>query len=250
MPGLSAAASTVLLPPPGLRDEVAQLCSCACSERGDAEVQRRVTFQLERRRLLLLQQAQLHAALGTLQTLHCPAELADWNKARSSSSESTASGDTALDLTSESGDAPTTVIVKKMQKAFTATMLLQLLDSHGFRGAYDFLYAPVEFERMVGTGCAFINLRCHEEAARFITYFQGFHHWNVKCGGTKKAELSWSICQGRQAHIERYRNSPVLHPFVPEDLKPMLFDKQGKRESFPEPAEIVEPPRAFQRFGF
>jgi hypothetical protein len=248
MPGMYAATSMVPLLPPGLCDEVAQPCSLVRPEHRDVNLQLLVQLQLEQRQLLLLRQAQLHAALNlSLQALYpvpmpCPSK-----SGRSSSSESTASGDTTLDLSSEPEDAPTTVIMKKMPKAFTATMLLQLLDSHGFQGAYDFLYAPVDFERMVGTGCSFINFRCHEDAIRFMTHFQGFHDWNVKCGGTKRAELSWSVaCQGRQAHIERYRNSPVMHALVPEALKPMLFDEQGNLEPFPLPTEIFDPPRAFE----
>jgi len=103
-------------------------------------------------------------------------------------SESTASGDVSIDFSSDE-DEPTTVIVKKMPKSFTSLMLVELLNAAGFKGRFDFLYAPVNFEKMVGTGCAFINFLSAEDGARFMTQFQGFCDWGVPCNGTKKAEV-------------------------------------------------------------
>jgi len=160
-----------------------------------------------------------------------------------SDSESTASGDASIDFSSDE-DEPTTVIVKKMPKVFTSFMLVDLLNAAGFNGRFDFLYVPVNFEKMAGTGCGFINFLSNEDGARFMTRFQGFCDWGVSCNGTKKAEVSWSsACQGKQIHIDRYRNSPVMHPSVPESCKPLLFDSHGNREAFPAPQKPLQAPR-------
>lgn len=133
--------------------------------------------------------------------------------------------------------------MKKLPKAFTSAMLLELLNSNGFSGAYDFVYLPVDFDKMMGTGCAFVNFTSNDTAEQFMTRFQGFSDWGVRCGGAKKAEISWSqACQGRLAHVERYRDSPVMHPSVPDTCKPMLF-KEGQEEPFPEPVRMPKPPR-------
>merc|ERR1739848_292206 len=84
-------------------------------------------------------------------------------------STSTASGDSSSEASHEGF---TTVIVKKMPKAFTRDMLMSLLDKHGFKGKYDFLYLPVEFERKVSTGCAFINF---VDTAVAESFKQRFH---------------------------------------------------------------------------
>eukprot|EP00439_Symbiodinium_sp_Y106_P038344 s1688_g4.t1 len=39
-----------------------------------------------------------------------------------------------------------------------------------------------------------------------------------------------------QAHVERYRNSPVMHRSVPDEYKPVIF-KNGVRKKFPRPTK-------------
>lgn len=206
------------------------------------------SLQLEhaalRRQNALLQNAMLlseQAALRQQSRARAPSPVS--NAKCVSDSESTASGDASIDLSSVE-DEPTTVIVKKMPKAFTSFMLVELLNSAGFKGRYDFLYLPVNFDKMTGTGCGFINFVSTEDGVRFMAQFQGFCHWGVPCNDAKKAEVSWSsACQGRQLHIDRYRNSPVMHPSVPGSWKPQLFDHTGNQEAFPAPLKPLHAPR-------
>jgi hypothetical protein len=206
------------------------------------------SLQLEhaalRRQNALLQNAMLlseHAALRQLSQVRTPSPVSDAK--HGSDSESTASGDASIDLSGDE-DEPTTVIVKKMPKAFTSCMLVELLNSAGFKGRYDFLYLPVNFDKMTGTGCGFINFTSTEDGARFMAQFQGFCHWGVSCNSAKKAEVSWSsACQGKKLHIDRYRDSPVMHPTVPASCKPQLFDRHGNPEAFPAPLKPLHAPR-------
>ena len=46
-----------------------------------------------------------------------------------------------------------------------------------------------------------------------------------------------------QAHVERYRNSPVMHRSVPDEYKPVIF-KNGVRKNFPRPTKKVKAPTA------
>lgn len=48
--------------------------------------------------------------------------------------------------------------------------------------------------------------------------------------------------QGLEAHVERYRNSPVMHEDVPDTFKPVLF-ANGVRISFPLPTRKLRAPR-------
>jgi len=94
----------------------------------------------------------------------------------------------------------------------------------------------------VGTGCAFINFVDTTCAESFKRRFHGFRKWGVQCGHKKQAEITWSeTCQGREAHIERYRNSSVMHESVPDHFKPVLF-VDGERVSFPAPTRLLRAP--------
>merc|ERR1712113_82958 len=97
-----------------------------------------------------------------------------------------------------------------------------VLDLHGFAGRYNFLYLPWDWHRGAGLGYAFVNFTTHEFALSAGEYFNYFDDWGFK--GEKICEVWWSEpLQGLEEHVERYRNSPVMHPEVPEECEPLLF---------------------------
>eukprot|EP00931_Biecheleriopsis_adriatica_P021963 TRINITY_DN14223_c0_g1_i2.p1 TRINITY_DN14223_c0_g1~~TRINITY_DN14223_c0_g1_i2.p1 ORF type:complete len:403 (+),score=73.33 TRINITY_DN14223_c0_g1_i2:155-1210(+) len=136
---------------------------------------------------------------------------------------------------------PTTVMMRNIPSEYTGVMLLKLLDSNGFKCCYDLVYLPMDYHNQVGFGYAFINFVSAEEAERFREVFEGFCEWGLV--SDKVCEVCWSnVLQGVEAHIERYRNSPVMHPTVPDAFKPMLFSR-GEQVAFPAPTKTVRPPR-------
>uniref|UniRef100_A0A7S1A319 RRM domain-containing protein n=1 Tax=Noctiluca scintillans TaxID=2966 RepID=A0A7S1A319_NOCSC len=136
---------------------------------------------------------------------------------------------------------PTTVILRNIPDKYTSAMLIELLDEQGYRGMYDYLYLPMGFIDGVNLGYAFVNLNSHQDALQFTETFHGFSGWCVE--SEKKGEISWAQpFQGLQAHVERYRNSPVMHPSMPDDYKPMIF-KDGRRVAFPPPTKPVKAPK-------
>eukprot|EP00440_Ansanella_granifera_P062682 gb/GFBE01067967.1/.p1 GENE.gb/GFBE01067967.1/~~gb/GFBE01067967.1/.p1 ORF type:complete len:397 (+),score=77.92 gb/GFBE01067967.1/:1-1191(+) len=141
----------------------------------------------------------------------------------------------------ESPSPPTTVMMRNIPSEYTGNMLLTLLDTNDFKSCYDLVYLPMDYHNKVGFGYAFINFVSAEEAERFREAFEGFKEWVVV--SEKVCEVCWSsVLQGVDAHIERYRNSPVMHPTVPDAFKPMLF-KNGDRVAFPAPTKTIRPPR-------
>merc|ERR1719281_364085 len=99
----------------------------------------------------------------------------------------------------------------------------------------------MDFHRMAGLGYAFVNLVDHATAERVKAHFEGFQNW--KLASQKICEVSWGEpLQGLEAHIERYRNSPVMHEDVKEIYKPILL-KDGVRIQFPEPTKRTRRPR-------
>merc|ERR1719310_623970 len=131
--------------------------------------------------------------------------------------------------------------MRNLPNCYTRDMLLQMLDAEGYLGSFDFLYLPIDFRRGLGLGYAFINFTSPSIAEGFRQHFTGFNQWCLP--SDKVCEATWSdTLNGLEAHIERYRNSPVMHESVPDEHKPMLFAGL-ERVPFPEPTKKIRAPR-------
>merc|ERR1712187_51829 len=76
---------------------------------------------------------------------------------------------------------------------------------------------------------------------------QGFEDWESNPQG-KRIDVSWSTLQGLDRHLERYRNSPVMHQGVPDKYRPLhLVD--GVAAPFPGPTKKLKEPRLRPRAG-
>lgn len=135
----------------------------------------------------------------------------------------------------------TTVMMRNVPNNYTRDMLLAMLDDEGFSSRYDFIYLPMDFGRHANLGYAFVNLDSEATAQEFWQIFNGFCRWALPTA--KVCEVTWSgPHQGRQAHIDRYKNSPVMHISVPDEFKPMVF-QNGVRQPFPPPSKKLRPPK-------
>jgi len=135
----------------------------------------------------------------------------------------------------------TTVMLRNLPNNYTREMLLSLIDSEGFAGLYNFVYLPMDFRNWAGFGYAFVNMNEHDDAQRLKDHFDGFCKWKVL--SRKVCDAVWSgPHQGLAAHIERFRNSPVMHENVPDEYRPVLF-ANGKRIPFPACTKRIRPPR-------
>lgn len=151
--------------------------------------------------------------------------------------------------TMETGEVPenmrTTVILRNLPNNYTRQMLQELIDSEGFECKYDFVYIPVDFGSQAGLGYAFINLVSPEVATEFWEHFEGFRRWCLP--SEKVCTLNWSSpIQGFAAHVERYRNSPVMHEAVPDEWKPVIL-LNGERLEFPPPTKAIKAPKIRNR---
>jgi len=54
--------------------------------------------------------------------------------------------------------------------------------------------------------------------------------------------IDWSNVQGLSENIKRYRDSPIMHPSVFDEMKPMLFSA-GQVVKFPLPTEHLRKPK-------
>jgi hypothetical protein len=140
----------------------------------------------------------------------------------------------------------TTVMLRNLPNDYTRDMLMEFLETQGFHGCFDFVYLPFDFKKHAGLGYAFVNMATYDEAARAMKELTGFRDWKLK--SHKVLQVSWSTpLQGLDANIERYRNSPVMHPDVPEQFKPLLL-ANGVPLAFPPPTKPLQLPSmmAFQ----
>lgn len=136
---------------------------------------------------------------------------------------------------------PTTAMFRNLPLEYDRTMLLGLLDAEGFAGLYDFVYLPTDFRNNTSFGYAFVNFVTAVEAESFRRRIEGFQRWAVP--SDKVAEISWADpLQGLEAHVERYRDSLLMHESVPDIYKPALFSR-GMRIAFPPPKQRLKAPR-------
>lgn len=138
----------------------------------------------------------------------------------------------------------TTLMLRNIPNVYTFDSLLELLDQQGFQGRYNFVYLPIDFRTCVNLGYAFVNCVSDAYASDLMESLHGFSNW--VCETQKVCNVSWAHPhQGLEEHIERYRNSPVMHESVPDDFKPWLF-VEGQRIGLPPPTKKIRPPRIRQ----
>jgi len=135
----------------------------------------------------------------------------------------------------------TTVMLKNLPKGLSRAMLLELLDKKGFATTCNFVYLPVEFTRRSCMGYAFVNFENPAMVAKFWNAFEGLTDWPVP--SSKICRVTWSSpLQGLAEHVERFRNSPLMHATVPDECRPILL-RSGARVVFPAPTKTLRAPR-------
>lgn len=174
---------------------------------------------------------------------------ASWGQNSLLSSLSSVEGVEEQDATNPLDGAPshkwTTVMMRNIPNNCTRAHLIRLIDDEGFQGCYDLVYLPIDLKNKVGLGYAFLNFKSNGDAKAFIQHFHGFTNWKMK--SEKICQVTWSdAMQGLEEHVDRYRDSPVMHDSVPEEFKPLLF-KDGQRVPFPEPTRKLRAPRPWSR---
>jgi len=139
-------------------------------------------------------------------------------------------------------DQRTTVMLRNLPNNYTRDMFLCLLDEEGLSNLYDFVYLPMDFGRDANLGYAFVNFVTSAAVDKAWKVMDGFDRWALPTA--KVCQVGWSgPHQGFQAHVDRYRNSPVMHRSVPDHYKPVIF-KDGMRKPFPRPTKKVKAPTA------
>jgi hypothetical protein len=163
-----------------------------------------------------------------------------WRSTLSTISDSTSIGDSSSDE-EEACSTQTTVMMRGIPNSFTRDALVDLLDSQGFAGCCNLVYMPIDMQTEAACGYASVTLFTHSDAERLRSHFEGFADWPMV--SDKVCWTSWSQVDGLLVNVERYRNIPAQHESVPDQFKPVLFNKFGKRVPFPSPTKKIIPTR-------
>jgi len=147
----------------------------------------------------------------------------------------------------ESREAPgnrTTLMLKNLPMCFHRDDVVALLNDHGFMISVNFIYMPLHFAFGTSFGYAFVNIVSNQEARRVWDRLDGFWQWSS--GPGNKCAVVWSqALQGLDANVTRYMNSRLMHPSVPDVVKPAIY-YDGMRVPFPSPTRPVQRPRRRQ----
>lgn len=126
----------------------------------------------------------------------------------------------------------TTLVFRKLPANVTRTSLLEMLDTAGLKGLYDFVYLPMDFKKGKVFGYAIVNFIANSWAEQASAHFGG-----------AGANVDWSHShQGFQDLIQRYRDSAIMHASMPEISKPMIFSN-GVVTAFPCPTTNIKSPQ-------
>jgi len=111
---------------------------------------------------------------------------------------------------SDASRPPTTLMIRNIPNRYTQRELIKELEGLGFSGAFDFLYAPIDFGTMGNVGYAFVNFIHSASASQCQQVVDGYtfkkHQQKTR---TKVAKVSVAHLQGLQANIRHYENSAV-----------------------------------------
>jgi len=146
-------------------------------------------------------------------------------------------------------DCRTTLIFKNMCVHVMRQEFTEMLERHGFEGLFDFVYVRTNFKAMTSFGYGFANFVNHRTAERARRFFNGkassLSHPEAAEGGV--LEVSWTVeHQGLQRHLEHFRNSPMMHPDVPDKFKPLVL-RNGVPVPMPPPRRRLSAPKDLRR---
>ncbi|KAL1561061.1 Protein MEI2-like 2 [Salvia divinorum] len=120
-------------------------------------------------------------------------------------------------------DTRTTLMIKNIPNKYTSKMLLLGIDET-HKGAYDFLYLPIDIKSKCNVGYAFINMVSPLHIISFAEAFDG-KTWE-KFNSKKVTSLAYARIQGKVALVSHFQNSNLMNE--DKQYRPILFQYEGQ----------------------
>jgi len=124
----------------------------------------------------------------------------------------------------------TTLMVRNIPNLYTRTMLIEELDSLGFRGEFNFIYLPIDKSTEWNVGYAFVNFVDSNVAAQFTKIMTNYKFCQFDHGSGKVAQVSVAHIQGLQKNLEHYSNTAVQCARV-QSHRPLVLAGGSKDKS-------------------
>lgn len=136
----------------------------------------------------------------------------------------------------------TTVKFERHPRTWDLHCMTHFLASLGLLSEIDFLYTPMDVRSKRGFGYSFVNFTSPGVALR------AFELAGLALPQGKVLEVCWSSYQGLEVHVERYRNSPVMHESIAGAWRPATF-AGGRRVPFPPPTRPIKQMKSQRKKG-
>jgi hypothetical protein len=144
------------------------------------------------------------------------------------------------DETASDTASRTTIMLCNLPRHYSRSLVVDLLQSAGFLDHIRFIYVPMNLRSSGNFGYAFVDFDSVSVTEQCRAHMVGFNIWDQE--SDRAIEIEWSVTQGLDANVQRYRDSPLMHDSVDDELKPALFES-GVRVPFPAPTKNIRPPR-------
>jgi len=137
-------------------------------------------------------------------------------------------------------DGNTSIRISNVPCGFCWASVVEMLDSQGLNGLYNFVHVPVDGDSGESVGYAVVNMVSDHVAELAMLLLRAFDGWQ------ESLKVEWNNQQGVDNLIEMLRDSEIMHECVPDKYKPVLF-VTGSRVPFPEPVDEIQQPPLFVR---
>lgn len=142
-------------------------------------------------------------------------------------------------------DDRTTLMIKNIPNKISQKQLKTWVDQTS-EGCYGFLYLRMDFASRANVGYAFIDFNCPTNIIAFAQARVGTA-WNV-FGSEKICDVSYANIQGKEALVEKFRNSCVMDEL--EEYRPRIYHSSGPlkglEQAFPEPNNLNRKARSIR----
>lgn len=124
----------------------------------------------------------------------------------------------------------TTLMIRNVPNLYTRSMLMEELDSLGFKLEFDFIYLPIDKVTQWNVGYAFVNFTSNEAARRCVDVMTNYTFCRFEHGSGKVAQVSIAHIQGFERNLQYYSNTAVQCARI-QSHRPLVLTPKQQREA-------------------